>query len=185
MATLQLCGPARAPQQAVGFAQVHASARQAPARAFVAMEKFGEMGTGSSKRKCARSPPAARPSGGCTTAIRPPCWSWIPLVANRVESRAGGPVCRSEPKGETSVGRDRLQQEGLNFSDEGVSPLARTLGSCSFARAPRCYAPGSCIGRAAAAPQHFLYLRCEPHQHGSLRPGGHGIAAPAAKRSAA
>ena len=25
-----------------------------------------------------------------------------------------------------------------------------------------------CAGR----PQHFLYLRCEPHQHGALRGGG-------------
>ena len=44
------------------------------------------------------------------------------------------------------------------------------------------YVSGSCIGRASAGPQHFLYLRPEPHQHGSLRPGGHAMTPPSVVR---
>jgi hypothetical protein len=40
----------------------------------------------------------------------------------------------------------------------------------------RGYSAAWCMGVAWAASQHFLYLRCEPHQQGSLRLGGHGIA---------
>src|SRR5262249_20104778 len=37
----------------------------------------------------------------------------------------------------------------------------------------------------AGLPQHFLYLRAEPHQQGALRSGGHGVVWPRAARSAA
>jgi hypothetical protein len=49
----------------------------------------------------------------------------------------------------------------------------------------RRYVTGSCIGLTGAGPQHLLYFRPDPHQHGSLRLGGHAIASPSPMRWAA
>lgn len=45
---------------------------------------------------------------------------------------------------------------------------------------------GNMSGRSAAGPpQHLLYFRPLPHQHGSLRPGGQGTVLPCAAMTAA
>lgn len=47
---------------------------------------------------------------------------------------------------------------------------------------PANYASRSCTGRAGAFPQHFLYLRSEPHQHASFRGRSDGADAAAHTR---
>jgi hypothetical protein len=77
----------------------------------------------------------------------------------------------------------------LNLGLDALRPDPEPCHPGSAAAGPGCrfrdYVAGSCIGPAAASPQHFLYFRSDPHQHGWLRPGGHAITLPSVMRWAA